>query len=225
MDNNTSSSQQPAETTVLPGDFPLPDEWANYLTHGFAFLLSLVGLFFITQAALVENNLTRAAIMGSYALSLVLLYGASTLYHYSETPNWKKKLRIADHCAIYLFIAGSYTPFTLLLMGDQGGVTLFSIIWVMAFSGIFFKIFFIHRFQFLSVIFYLSMGWMVIFSMQTFFEKLPSSGLYLLIAGGLFYTIGVIFYLLDKRPYFHAIWHLFTLGGSLCHYFCIFLYV
>ncbi len=222
--NNLSTQHFATQETTIP--HPLPDdEWANYLTHGFAFLLSVLGLFFIIQTPLVEADYTRAFIVGIYALTLVLMYGASSLYHYSKHPIRKRQLRILDHCAIYLFIAGSYTPFTLILMQEQGGMNLFSLIWTMAVCGVFFKVFFIHRFPFISTIFYLSMGWMVIFSIQIFIEKLPSAGLYLLIGGGLFYTMGVVFYLMDKRRYFHAIWHLFTLAGSFCHYFCILLYI
>jgi len=225
MNVKESSHQQACEIEEWSQGLLLNDEWANYLTHGLAFLLSLIGLFFIIKTPLASKDYSKLIIMGVYALTLVLMYGASTLYHYFENPLLKKKFRILDHCAIYLFIAGSYTPFTLILMKDEGGLTLFSLIWSMTFFGIFFKVFFIHRFKMLSVIFYLMMGWIVIFSIQTFFEKLHTNGLYLLIAGGLFYTTGVAFYLLDKRRFFHAIWHLFTFAGSGCHYFCIFLYL
>lgn len=225
MNVNNSPPKHPSEAEEWSQGLLLNDEWANYLTHGLAFLLSLIGLFFIIKTPWETKDYSNLLILGAYALSLVLMYGASTLYHYFENPYLKKKLRILDHCAIYLFIAGSYTPFTLILMKEEGGLNLFALIWSMTVFGIFFKVFFIHRFKLLSVFFYLVMGWLVMFSIQTFFDKLPTNGLYLLIAGGIFYTTGVAFYLLDKRRFFHAIWHLFTLSGSACHYFCIFLYI
>lgn len=215
----TSKLEEPSEE-ILP-----KDEWANYLTHGLAFLLSLLGLFFIIKTPLEIGDYLRLSILGSYAFTLIFMYGSSTLYHYTKNLQQRRRFRILDHCAIYLFIAGSYTPFTLIAMKDEGGLTLFTLIWSMAFFGIFFKIFFIHRFKIISVLFYLTMGWLVLFSIQTLAERLSSQGLYLLVAGGLFYTCGIFFYVLDKRRFFHAIWHLFTIFGSACHYLCIFFYL
>jgi hemolysin III len=130
-----------------------------------------------------------------------------------------------DHCAIYLLIAGSYTPFTLLLLKESWGWALFNIVWVLAGVGILFKIFFTHRFKILSTLIYLMMGWMVVVAAEPLMSRLPYEGLCWLIMGGLFYTIGVIFFVLDSRRFFHAIWHLFVMGGSVCHYFAILFYL
>lgn len=203
----------------------LNDEWANYITHGFALFLSLFGWYFLLQNPLQDGDLWKSSIFGIYGASLVLMYAISTLYHYLKNPSLKKKFRVVDHCAIYLFIAGSYTPFTLVLLFDEGGPALFGIIWAMACIGITFKIFFTHRFKALSLLFYLSMGWLVMFMMDALIANLPAQAIYLLVAGGLCYTAGIIFYVLDSRRFFHAIWHIFVLSGSACHYICIFLYL
>lgn len=203
----------------------LNDEWANYLTHSLAFLLSFVGLFFLLRTPLQNGDLWKFLILGIYCTSSLVMYAASTIYHYLRNPLLKKRFRIFDHCAIYLFIAGTYTPFTLLLMKDEGGLALFGIIWGMTSVGIAFKLFFTHRFNGLSVLIYLTMGWLVIAAADTLFKLLHIHGVYWLFAGGMCYTLGIVFYLLDKRRFFHAIWHLFTLAGSFCHYICILVYL
>lgn len=223
LDN--SAQTHPPKGQAWEQGLLLNDEWANYATHGLAFLLSLAGLFFLLKMPWQTGDQEKLFILGTYALSCLLMYMTSTLYHYLKNPLLKKKFRVFDHCAIYVFIAGSYTPFTLLLMKEEGGLTLFSVIWAMTLLGIVFKTFFIHRFQILSVLVYVAMGWLVIFSIDTLFRLLPTSGFYLLFAGGIFYTVGITFYALDHRRFFHAIWHLFTLSGSVCHYFCIYLYL
>lgn len=203
----------------------LGDEWANYLTHGFGFILSLLGLVLLIQNPFQENDHWRLLNFIIYGTSLVLLYAASTCYHAARRPKLKKIFRTLDHCAIYLLIAGSYTPLTLLTLGGVWGILLFTIVWTCAFVGITLKIFFKHRFQTLSTTLYLLMGWLVIIAAEPMMEKFHPAGLYWLLAGGLSYTVGVIFYVLDKRRFFHAIWHLFVLGGSFCHYISVFLYV
>ncbi|MFI0435208.1 MAG: hemolysin III family protein [Parachlamydiaceae bacterium] len=203
----------------------LGDEWANYLTHGIGFILSLVGLILLIQNPFQENNYWRMLNFSIYGGSLVLLYAASTCYHAVRKPYLKKRFRTLDHCAIYLLIAGSYTPLSLLALGGGWGFTLFVIIWCLAFLGIVFKLFFKHRFKALSTALYLFMGWLIIIAAEPLMERFHPSGLFWLLAGGLSYTIGVIFYLLDKRRFYHAIWHLFVLGGSVCHYLAVLLYV
>ncbi len=203
----------------------LKDEWANSLTHGLGLILSLIGFFLLIGTTLQEENREKFLSFAVYGASLIALYAASTCYHTLKHPRLKKIFRTVDHCAIYLLIAGSYTPFTVLSMGGLWGWTLFSIVWCLAIFGIFFKIFFKHRFKILSTSLYLLMGWLIIVAIQPLINSLHVEGLYLLFGGGLCYTLGVIFYVLDKRRFYHAIWHLFVLGGSVCHYFAIFLYL
>lgn len=203
----------------------LGDEWANCLTHGFGLLLSFIGLFILLITPMQNGDHLKMICLGVYGLSLILLYAASTLYHTVRSPRIKGIFRTIDHCAIYLLIAGSYTPFTLLILGGVWGWTLFAIVWGLALIGITFKIFFSHRFKLLSTSIYLLMGWLVVIATEPLLNSLHVAGLYWLFAGGLFYTAGVIFYVLDKRRFFHAIWHLFVLGGSLCHYLAILFYV
>jgi hemolysin III len=201
------------------------DEWANTITHGIGFLLSAVGLVFLLQTPLGEGNYWKLFAFTVYGLSLITLYLTSTLYHNSRNPRLKQIFRLLDHCAIYLLIAGSYTPFTLISLEGIWGWTLFGMIWSLAFTGILFKIFFIHRFEYLSTAIYLIMGWLIVIAIEPLVNSLSTEGLYWIVAGGLSYTTGVIFFLLDRKPFFHAIWHLFVMCGSTCHYFAISLHV
>lgn len=203
----------------------LGDEWANSLTHGIGLMLSLIGFILLIMNPFQEGDHWKLIIVGVYGGSLILLYAASTLYHAVQRPKLKKVLRIVDHCAIYLLIAGTYTPFTMLLLDEFWGGILFGTVWSLACLGIIFKIFFSHRFMILSTCIYLFMGWLVIIAAEPLVNSLHINGLYWLIAGGLCYTFGVIFFALDKRRFYHAIWHLFVLGGSVCHYFAVLFYL
>lgn len=203
----------------------LGDEWANTLTHGVGFILSLFGFVLLLATPFYENNHWKLVSFAVYGGSLILLYGASTFYHSLRRPKLKKIFRTIDHCAIFVLIAGSYTPFTMLVLGGAWGWTLFIIVWTLAILGIFLKIFFKNRFNILSTSLYLLMGWLVVVAVEPLIERLHINGLYWLMAGGFSYTIGVIFYTLDKRKFFHAIWHLFVLAGSTFHYLAIWLYL
>lgn len=205
--------------------FLLGDEWANCLTHAIGLVLSFIGLILLIQSPVRENDYWRLLNFTIYGGSLITLYAASTCYHAVRRPKLKRLFRIIDHCAIYVLIAGSYTPFTMLLLGGIWGWTLFSIIWSLAVLGIFMKLFYMHRFKILSTSLYLFMGWLVIIAVEPLMERFHSAGLYWLLAGGLCYTFGIIFFALDKRRFYHAIWHLFVLGGSICHYVAILFYL
>ncbi len=218
------AKELPVEEEWMQG-LRLGDEWANSWTHGLGFLLSLIGLAILILVPLQEGNHWKLVNFAVYGGSLVLLYAVSTFYHALRQPQLKKIFRTIDHCAIYFLIAGSYTPFTMLLLEGAWGWTLFGIVWGLACIGIIFKIFFTHRFKILSTIIYLFMGWLVVIAAEPLIERLPYHGLCWLLVGGLFYTIVVIFFALDKRRFFHAIWHLFVMGGSICHYFAILLYL
>lgn len=201
------------------------DEWANCLTHSIGLILSLIGFIFLIHYPLQENDHWKLLNFSVYGTSLILLYAASSCYHGLPISKLKRLFQTLDHCAIYLLIAGSYTPFTMLVLGETWGWALFSLAWSLAGVGIILKTFFRHRFKIISTALYLLMGWLIVIAAEPLIERLHPVSLNWLIAGGLFYTTGVIFYVLDKRRFFHAIWHLFVLSGSACHYFAILLYL
>lgn len=203
----------------------LGDEWANSLTHGLGLLLSVLGFFFLLYLGITSGDPWKLVSFTIYGSSLVILYFASTVYHLIRNPKLKKTFRIIDHCAIYLLIAGSYTPFTLLPLKGMYGWILFGSVWTLACIGILLKFFYMHRFKKLSTVLYLMMGWLAIFAAEPLINNFHFEGLMWLGAGGLLYTGGVFFFAMDKRKFFHAIWHVFVIGGSVCHYFSILLYM
>ncbi len=227
-----SPEQAPCSEAVIldeanPGS---KEEFLNTLTHALGLALSLFGLVFllIKSINLPDGlNIDRFQLVSFsiFGISLVALYLASTLYHSASEADKKSTYKMWDHCAIYLLIAGTYTPFLLVTMRENVGWLFFFIIWGIAVFGILLKVQFKHRFHLLRVATYLVMGWLVILTFDALKASLASGGLNLLIAGGVVYTLGVIFYLYERIPYSHAIWHLFVLGGSVCHYFSIYLYV
>lgn len=203
----------------------LDDEWANSLTHGIGLALSMVGFIFLITIPLINGHLWKILPFSIYGISLVSLYTASTLYHSFRTLSLKRLFRLLDHCAIYLLIAGSYTPFTLVAMQGTWGWALFGVIWSLALIGIIFKIFFVGRFKLISTGIYLVMGWMILVALEPLLNSISYDAFLWIIAGGLFYTVGVIFFLLDHIRFYHAIWHLFVMGGSLCHYLAILFHI
>jgi hemolysin III len=201
------------------------EELVNSLTHGTGALLSAAGLgvlVFLTYRNGAMLPLVSCSIFGA---ALVLLYTASTLYHSVRSPRLKHIFKILDHSCIYLLIAGTYTPFTLVTLQGSWGWTLFGLIWVLAAAGIAFQVFFVYRFKILATIAYVLMGWLAVFAVKPLIDALPAGGFAWILAGGIVYTVGALFYLLKKLPYNHAIWHLFVLGGSTCHYVAVLLYV
>lgn len=205
--------------------YSLAEELANSISHGVGAALSVAGLTLMLVVSVAAGDgwkLTSAIVYGA---SLVFLFSASTLYHSVVHTKAKGVLRVIDHCAIYCLIAGTYTPFMLISLRGVWGWTLFIIIWSLALFGVCFKLFFRHRFPKLSLITYILMGWLVVVAMSEMLVKVPASALWLLLAGGLVYTLGALFYLWDDIPFNHAIWHLFVLGGSLCHFLAIYIYV
>lgn len=206
------------------------EELANALSHALGMGLGFVGLVFLLMKSLILPEGTSLDVFqlvsfSLFGLSLIALYSASTLYHATSNPHKKTKYKMWDHCAIYLLIAGTYTPFLLVTMRETVGWLFFFIIWGIAFFGILLKLKFKHRFKLLRVATYLVMGWLVVLTIDDLKAGLSSEGLSLLISGGVIYTLGVIFYLNKRIPYSHAIWHLFVLGGSVCHFFSIYFYV
>ncbi|MGH8443323.1 MAG: PAQR family membrane homeostasis protein TrhA [Nevskiaceae bacterium] len=208
--------------------YTVGEEIAHALTHGLGVVLAIAGLTVMVARATLYGNawhIVGAAIFGT---TLVLMYTASTLYHSipaEHLPNTKRILRIVDHSSIYLLIAGSYTPFTLVTLNGPWGWGLFGAVWGLALVGVVFKIFATGRFEKLSLAIYLGMGWCVIVAIKPLMRSLETGGLVLMMAGGLAYTGGVVFYVWEKLRYHHAIWHAFVLAGSVLQYFAVLFYV
>ncbi len=200
------------------------EEILNAVTHGIGTILAIIALCVMVGLYndVSEWHLLSGAIYGG---SLVLLYLASTLYHSFTNEKLKSLFKFFDHAAIYILIAGNYTPFALIPLHGNFGWTIFGVIWSLAAIGILFKVFFVKRFKILSTICYLLMGWFAVFIMKPLIAALSIEAIYWLIAGGLFYTVGAIFYLIKRIPYNHAIWHLFVLAGSAAHFIAVVNYV
>lgn len=196
----------------------LREEFFNALTHGLGATAALAGgAVLITLAALFGDGWQLAGAI-VFGMCLLLLYLASTLYHAIQHPVAKARLKVVDHCAIYLLIAGTYTPFTLIGLRGPWGWGLFAAIWTLALAGVVFKLFFTGRFKVLSTGIYLVMGWLVIIAIKPLIGSVDGWTLAWLFAGGLFYSLGTVFYHRPSLPYSHAIWHLFVIAGSVCHY-------
>ncbi|WP_434762226.1 PAQR family membrane homeostasis protein TrhA [Vibrio fortis] len=202
------------------------EERANAITHGLGVVLGIVGLILLLiKADQFNADLLTVASMATYGSSIILLFLASTLYHSITTEKTKRLLKTLDHCAIYLLIAGSYTPFLLVSLRTPLAFGLMGVIWAIALVGIVMKIAFVYRFKRLSLVTYLAMGWLSLIVIYQLAKSVDLGGLILLAAGGVIYSLGVIFYVAKRIPYNHAIWHLFVLAGCACHFFAIYLYV
>jgi len=199
------------------------EEYWNTLTHFIGLIGSIVGVFFLFS---YNNNLTYLSTLGIvlFGFGLISVYLSSTLYHYVSNPILKEKLRIFDHISIYYLIAGSYAPVCLITLLNMSGLYIFTIVSIIALFGTFFKLFYTGRFEKLSLVLYLFMGWLVILDIKTVFEVIEFNGFLLLVLGGVSYSIGTIFYSLDKK-YAHTVWHLFVLAGSTLHFFFILFYI
>jgi hemolysin III len=197
------------------------EELANSITHGIGLALSVVGLIVLIVLSVTRGSAWHIFGCTIFGVTLVLLYSASTLYHTFRTPRLKRILKILDHTAIYLLIAGTYTPFTLVNLRGFWGWTLFSLVWGLSVFGILWKFFHAERFQIISTLIYLAMGWLVLIAIKPVTIALPLSGILWLVAGGFFYTVGVVFFAFKRLPYNHAIWHVFVLAGSICHYLAV----
>ena len=202
------------------------EERANAITHGLGVVLGIVGLILLLiKANQFDADSLTVASMAAYGSSIILLFLASTLYHSITTAKTKRLLKTLDHCAIYLLIAGSYTPFLLVSLRTQLAFGLMGVIWAIALVGIVMKIAFVYRFKRLSLVTYLAMGWLSLIVIYQLAKSVELGGLILLAVGGIIYSLGVIFYVAKRIPYNHAIWHLFVLAGCACHFFAIYLYV
>lgn len=200
------------------------EELVHSISHGIGAVLSLVGMVVLLVLASLAARIDpwKLVGIGCYGISLVLLYTASTLYHGVRHPRLKTLFQSLDHCAIYLLIAGTYTPFLLVNLRGPTGWTLFATVWSLALVGIACKLAWPHRFAALRIAIYLVMGWLIVFAGDELAAHLSATGLALLVAGGVTYTLGIAFYAISAIPFNHAIWHLFVMGGSTCHYFAVY---
>lgn len=201
------------------------EEKLNIWSHAFGIFLSIIALVLLIIKAVQQDNIWMMISFPIFGVSLILLYLASTLYHASKKPQKRFKLKVFDHAAIYVLIAGSYTPFTLVSLNGETGWLIFSMVWVMAFTGIILKLFFTGRFKVISTAMYVLMGWLIVFYFQDLTASLHEKGVFYLILGGVLYTIGAILYSIKKIKFNHAIFHFFVLAGSFCHFLSIYLYV
>jgi hemolysin III len=214
----------PSDIQPAPPQPRLGDILANAITHGVGAAFALTGAAYLIYVSSRGSSLQIIS-CSVYAGTLVLVYMCSTLYHSLVRTGARRVFHILDHSSIYLLIAGTYTPFTLVSLRGTLGWTLFAIVWSLAIAGVVFKSLAIGRFEIASAVIYLGMGWLVVFAMRPLLQAVPWHGVLWLAAGGVAYTVGILFFAFDRVPYFHGIWHLCVLAGSVAHYFAILFYV
>jgi hemolysin III len=206
-------------------DFSIIEEIWHAITHGLGLALSIAGLTIMVAFASMDGSIITVVSSAIFGTTLILLYGSSTLYHAITHHDIKQRFQQFDHASIYLLIAGSYTPITLVSLGGAWGWSIFVAVWTIAMIGICLTFVYPRRFEKLSLLLYVIMGWIIIIAIKPLLESMESGGLWLLLAGGLSYTVGILFYVWEKLPFNHAIWHLFVLGGSILHFFMVLLYI
>jgi len=209
----------------MPAVYPPREELANRLTHGLGVAFSTAGLVLLVFFSSRYGDAWQVVSTAIFGASLVLLYTSSTLYHSFRSEHLRQVLQKIDHAAIFLLIAGTYTPFSLVTLRGPWGWSLFGVVWGLAVVGVALKFWFAGRFRLVSTLIYIGMGWIVMIAIKPLMAALPSGGMKLLVAGGLCYTGGAAFYLWKRLPYHHAIWHLFVLAGSVSHWAAVFFYV
>ncbi|RLJ19272.1 hemolysin III [bacterium endosymbiont of Escarpia laminata] len=212
-------------TETLTARYSLGEEIAHAVTHGVGIPLSIAGLVILVAFSSLYGDAWHIISSTIYGVTLILCYTASTLYHGIPLPRAKPLLRQLDHASIFLLIAGTYTPFTLVNLRGPWGWTLFGLVWGIALAGMALELIARKRYKRLSISLYLGLGWLVVIAIQPMLESVGTGGLLLLLAGGLCYSLGVIFYVWKRLAYHHAVWHLFVLGGSIFHFFSILFYV
>ena len=205
--------------------YSLVEEKMNVVSHATGLILSIVALVFLVVRAIECGDVWHIVSFSIFGFSLILLYAASTFYHCTQSPTLRTRLNIFDHASIYVLIAGTYTPFTLVTLNGSTGWVLFGISWGLAISGLILKLFFTGEYNIISTIMYVFMGWIIIFAIKPLIHHLPLNGLLWLFAGGISYTMGAILYSIDKIKFNHAIFHLFVLNGSFCHFISVYFYV
>jgi len=209
----------------LPVQYYRVEEIANTITHAFGLLLSVIGVVLLLHSAFDQYETIRLLSYGVYGLSLVILFLASTLYHGAINLKAKQTYKLFDHCAIYLLIAGTYTPLLLITLSGPLGLLMLLVVWTLAIGGVLFKIIYGSKYKKISITSYLALGLISITCIQQIYNSISFSGFLLLCLGGAFYCVGTIFYVTKRIPFNHAIWHLFVLAGAISHFFMVWLYV
>ncbi len=212
-------------TDIPLGRYTRTEEIANWTTHFIATLLSISALVLMVVYSARYGDVYHVVSSAVYGATLILLYAASTLYHLVPVSRAKDMFQKLDHAMIYLLIAGTYTPYTLVNLRGPWGWSIFGVVWGIALSGLLIDVFMSKRLRWLAVTIYLCLGWLIVIATKPLLVSLAGGGIVLLLAGGMFYSLGVIFYVWKTLPYQHAIWHVFVIAGSLCHFFSIFFYV
>lgn len=213
------------DTTTTVSEYSLGEEVAHAVTHGIAIPLSIAGLAVLVAFSALYGNAWHITSSSIYGASLILCFTASTLYHSISHPRAKRILQQIDHATIFLLIAGTYTPFALVNLREGWGWWLFGTVWSIAIIGMIFELFTRQRYPRVSLGLYLGLGWLALVAIKPMLESVGGGGLALLVAGGLFYSLGVIFYVWERLAYNHAVWHLFVLAGSALHFFAVLFYV
>lgn len=199
----------------------IKEEKVNAASHAVGALIGIIGFIMMLNSVDISQPYLLFSVI-TYGLSIVLLFMSSTIYHTVTDERHKVRMRMVDHISIYYLIAGTYTPVLLLILPESRGWMLFWTVWGVAAFGTVLKIFFTGRFETFSTLLYLVMGWLILLDFRALSDLMPAQGITLLVAGGAFYTVGILFYVFDKRAYNHLIWHLFVLGGAICHFFMVY---
>ncbi len=205
--------------------YPPAEERINILSHAIGIIYGVTALVLLVLRALQYGDIWHIVSFSVFGISIVILFSASTIYHSTRNPQRRNYLRVVDHSAIYVSIAGTYTPFTLVTLSGWVGWLLFGLTWGMAAIGITLKLFFTGRYSLLSTLMYVLMGWLIVFAIKPLINHLATAGLYWLVAGGLAYTLGAVLYSIKKIPFNHAIFHCLVLVGNFCHFMAIYYYV
>lgn len=207
------------------GYYSAIEEKLNITTHAVGLVFSVAALVLLVTRATLYGNVWHIVSFSVFGASLIILYASSTIYHSATNPVLRSRLRIVDHASIYVLIAGTYTPFSLVTLSGLSGWMIFSFSWAMAITGIILKLFFTGRYNLISTLMYVFMGWIIIFAIKPLINNLSSEGLFWLVAGGIAYTVGAILYGIKKIKFNHAIFHVFVLLGSFCHFVSVYFYV
>jgi len=227
--NNKQLSNKELKEKIMIGKDPIKydkkEEILNSITHGIGAGLAIAALVILVVFAAKRGDVWRVVSFSIFGSTMILLYLSSTFYHAFTNPKVKSLFKVFDHASIYLLIAGTYTPFLLVSLRGPWGWSMFGVIWGLALAGVIFKAFFIHRFNKVSTFIYIGMGWIVVIAMKQLFASVDTVGIVWLVLGGLSYTLGTFFYLKKSVKFSHAVWHLFVLGGSVCHFFSILFHV
>lgn len=200
-------------------------ERINFLSHLLGAFLSFIGIILLIQGSMLKYDADVVWSFAVYGVSLFLMYTSSTIYHASTEPRFRKKLQVLDHCSIYLLIAGTYTPFTQTILKETKGPMILIIIWTIAIVGILFKIIMKDRYDFLATMGYLAAGWVIVLDIQNFYQLISREAFAWILAGGILYSVGAIFYLIEKMPRNHEVWHFFVLSASACQFIGIYFYL